>query len=85
MSLASSSAEIQIEEHTALLCRFQVKDLRPVKTTFAGLLPKTVCDLTINSATSRVTADENGVLSLSLPPSAEVTLDATRSQYAALR
>ena len=85
MSLASSSAEIQIEEHTALLCRFQVKDLRPVKTTFAGMLPKTVCDLTINAATSRVTADESGVLSLSLPPSAEVTLDATRSQYAALR
>lgn len=85
LRLTSSSAEIRFAERDALRCRFQVKDLRPVKTNFAGLRPKTVCEVTINAATTRMTVDDQGALLLQLPALADVTLDATRSQYAALR
>ena len=64
---------------------FSVRDLRPTEVEFAGLQPKAVCEATVNSSTSRVTADERGHVKLSLPGSAKVTLDATRSRYASLR
>lgn len=83
--LASSSAEIEFSELEALKASFSVRDLRPVEVEFAGLQPKAVCEATINSATTRVTADDSGVVKLSLPPAATVTLDATRSRYAIAR
>lgn len=83
--LAASSAEIEFSQHEPLKAVFSVKDLRPVETEFAGLPANAVCDVTINSAASQMTADAAGRLRLSLPASARVTLDATRSRYALVR
>ena len=85
LRLASCTAEIQFSEFDPLKAAFSVRDLRPVTAEFAGLQPKAVCEVTINTASSRVSADEHGRVKLSLPASAQVTLDATRSRYASLR
>jgi hypothetical protein len=85
LRLASSSAEIEFTEFDSLKAGFKVRDLRPVTVEFSGLQPKAVCDAIINSVTSRITADEQGQITLSLPAEATVTLDATRSRYALLR
>jgi len=85
LRLASCSAEIEFSEIGPLKVTFSVSDLRPVAAEFAGLQPKAVCDAVINSAPSRITADDQGRISLSLPASATVTLDATRSRYAIAR
>lgn len=85
LRLASCTAEIRFSEFDSLKVAFSVRDLRPVTAEFAGLQPKAVCEVTINAAASRATADPAGHLKLSLPPSAEVILDATRSRYASLR
>jgi hypothetical protein len=85
MRLASSTTQIRFLEQTALRSVFRVSDLRGIKTDFAGLRPGATCEVTINAVTSRRTADKNGHLLLELPADAEVTVDATRSQYAILR
>jgi polysaccharide biosynthesis protein PelA len=85
LRLASSTGEIRFLEQSALRCAFRVRDLRKIKTEIAGLRPGTACEVTINAVTSRRTADQNGHLLLELPADAEVTVDATRSQYAILR
>lgn len=83
--LASCSAEIEFSTFDPLKVAFSVADLRPVQAEFAGLQPKAVCDVTIESSTSRIAADETGTLMLSLPAKAKVILDATRSRYALAR
>ena len=83
--LRTFSSEDEFFELCSLKATFSVQDLRPVEVEFAGLQPKAVCEATINSSTSRITADEQGVVRLSLPSSAKVTLDATRSRYAFAR
>lgn len=85
LRLASCTAEIEFENFDPLKITFTVNDIRPVTAEFAGLQPKAVCELTTGSTTTRVTADEQGRVRLSLPASARVTLDATRSRYASLR
>lgn len=85
LHLAYSTAEIDFAELDPMKATFSVRDLRPIHVEFAGLQPKAVCDVTIDSAATRVTADERGHVKISLPGSAKVTLDATRSRYAILR
>ena len=85
LRLDSSTAEIEFAELDPLKATFSVADLRPVEVEFAGLQPKRVSCGGSNSSISRVTADEQGHVKLFLPPSAKVTLDATRSRYAFAR
>ena len=83
--LAESSATVKWQEFTAQKLDLEVNDLRPVEMIFGGLVPGGGCEVTINSETSRKTADANGFLPLSLPAKAHVTLDTTRSPHAASR
>lgn len=85
LRLASCSAEIEFTTFDPLKVVFSVADVRPAQAEFTGLQPKAACEVTINSSTSRMTADENGTLKLSLPATAKVTIDATRSRYALAR
>ena len=83
LHLTQSSAEINFTELTAAKAEFTVKDLRPVQTTFDGLQPLSLCELTVNGQPMSLKADENGQLPLNLPASAKVTLAISPRSYAA--
>lgn len=81
LRLASSSAEIRFAALEAGKAEFDVTDVRPVEVELAGLPPKAACRVTINDQRSTATADDAGLLKLSLPPVAHVTLDASRYDF----
>ena len=83
--LTESSSEIHFRDFASLKAEFSARDLRDGEVVFGGLPPKGVCEVTINGQMSRQTANESGMITLSLPAKADVILDATRSRYADAR
>ncbi len=85
LRLTSCSAEIAFQTFDPLKVAFTVSDLRPVEAEFSGLQPKADCQVRVDSSDTRIAADDHGRIKLSLPPSAKVSIDATRSRYASAR
>ncbi|MDB6119961.1 MAG: putative signal peptide protein [Verrucomicrobiaceae bacterium] len=83
--MVSSDAEIEFSSLAAWTAVFSVHGLVPCTVEFGGLPARAVCDLVINDAPTKLTADDRGHLHVSLPAAARVTLDANRSRYALLR
>lgn len=82
LRVVSVSAEIDLHSQEAWKAHFSVADLRPVTAVLAGLPAGVRVDLSINGDSSVVTTDAGGRFALSLPPTAEVLIDASRSRYA---
>ncbi|MDB6137309.1 MAG: putative signal peptide protein [Verrucomicrobiaceae bacterium] len=82
--MVSSDAEIRFSSLASWTAAFEVDGLVPCTVEFGGLPAKAVCDVTINDAPVKLTTDARGHLSLSLPATARVTLDANHSRYALL-
>lgn len=85
LRLVASLAEIKFSEFSAWKAAFQISGMAGSPVEFAGLPSGISCDVTIDGKLSTVTADALGHLQLSLPPNAQVVLDATRSRYASVR
>ena len=85
LHLAASDAEIRFSSLESRAAAFTVEGLRPSTVEFAGLPARTVCALTINQAAATFTADDRGHLTLALPATAAVTLEASRPPHAVLQ
>ena len=80
--LSESSCELKFSEFTALKATFASLAEHEGSFVFGGLPPRGVCEIGVNGAQTRRTADDDGRLSISVPSHARVTLDATLATYA---
>lgn len=84
--LTGSQTELEFQELSPWKASFTAKgNLTASPVEFAGLPAKTSCDVTINGHLTTLVTDDQGHLRLSVPPNANVILDASRSRYASLR
>jgi hypothetical protein len=87
LHLTSSTSSLKFSEVGQWKSIFRVNPLAiaPVNVVFSGVPVGSICDVTINSSLAKVTADAKGRVALTLPPGANVVVDAQRSRYASLR
>ncbi|MCB1209615.1 MAG: hypothetical protein KDK97_09830, partial [Verrucomicrobiales bacterium] len=82
LRLVGASSELTVHNHETWKFSFTIKDLRPTSVMLAGLPAGAECDLSINGELTTQKTDERGRLTLSLPNSADVMVDASRARYA---
>jgi hypothetical protein len=82
LRLAQCSAEIEFLSLEATKADFRVSDLRPVQASFAGAPPHAACELVVNGLPMRARSDGEGIITLSLPATASVTLDFSAARLA---
>lgn|GEM_PF-494719 len=83
LRLTTASAELTVHSHEAWKISFAIQDMRPTTVGLAGLPAGVECDVSIDGKVTTQKTDERGRLSLSLPNSADVRVDASRARYAA--
>ena len=77
LHLRTSTAEIEFTRRSRTKATFTVSDLRPVEVCLAGVEPGSRMVVDIEGARSAVTADADGVITLTLPPRAAVEVSVT--------
>jgi hypothetical protein len=82
LRLAQCSAEIEFSRLEAARAEFRVADLRPVQASFAGAPPHAACELVVNGQPKRLQSDDRGMVILTLPATANVTLDFSAARLA---
>jgi hypothetical protein len=82
LRLAQCSAEIAFDRLEATRAEFRVADFRPVQASFAGAPPHAPCELVVNGQPRRLQSDSKGMVTLSLPATANVTLDFSAAHLA---
>jgi hypothetical protein len=82
LRLAQCSAEIEFSRLEPTRAEFQVADFRPVQASFAGAPPLAACELVVNGQPRRLQSDSRGMVVLSLPATANVTLDFSAARLA---
>ena len=82
LHLTSSDAELEFETLLPFEAKFATRGLSAGHVELAGLPSRTNCIITINEQLTRASADEHGHLSLTLPATARVVVDASEGRHA---
>lgn len=80
--LVESSAEVKWQTFSPTRLELEARDLRPIDVIFGGLTPGLECQVTVNSASGKKSADASGQISLTLPAHSRITLTVPADAHA---